>query len=239
MGWLGNGVGSKLAGGSFAEGAYSAAFFHLFNNEVETIVHDGWAYELSSKGGKGTWLMDSAGNDGSGPTTIAFYDSQDESTAAGQLVAAGYYAGGLSHAMIDIRDENWQAAFMNAITIMEGSVQRVVFLDHGANGRMGFGGREVTVGDLDFISPHVTSHVMMLGCNTFGKWTGKPGENIRAWARALPGRAIVGYSKSAYFSSYGAGTESAPTGPGGMCLHTGIQGAIRGKPIKQKRRVRI
>jgi hypothetical protein len=30
---IGGGVGSKLAGGSFADGAYSAAFFHLFNQE--------------------------------------------------------------------------------------------------------------------------------------------------------------------------------------------------------------
>jgi hypothetical protein len=34
---VGGGVGSKLAGGSFADGAYSAAFFHLFNNELGTI----------------------------------------------------------------------------------------------------------------------------------------------------------------------------------------------------------
>jgi hypothetical protein len=31
---VGGGVGSKLAGGSFADGAYSAAFFHLFNSEL-------------------------------------------------------------------------------------------------------------------------------------------------------------------------------------------------------------
>ena len=31
---VGGGIGSKLAGGSFADGAYSAAFFHLFNNEI-------------------------------------------------------------------------------------------------------------------------------------------------------------------------------------------------------------
>ena len=34
---IGGGVGSKLAGGSFADGAYSAAFNHLFNNELENI----------------------------------------------------------------------------------------------------------------------------------------------------------------------------------------------------------
>ena len=34
---MGGGVGSKLSGGSFADGAYSAAFFHLFNNEKEAI----------------------------------------------------------------------------------------------------------------------------------------------------------------------------------------------------------
>jgi hypothetical protein len=37
---VGGGVGSKLAGGSFADGAYSAAFFHLFNGEVEAIFDD-------------------------------------------------------------------------------------------------------------------------------------------------------------------------------------------------------
>jgi hypothetical protein len=34
---VGGGVGSKLAGGSFADGAYSAAFFHLFNSELENL----------------------------------------------------------------------------------------------------------------------------------------------------------------------------------------------------------
>lgn len=34
---IGGGVGSKLTGGSFADGAYSAAFFHLFNNELERL----------------------------------------------------------------------------------------------------------------------------------------------------------------------------------------------------------
>jgi len=34
---VGGGVGSKLAGGSFADGAYSVAFFHLFNNELEVL----------------------------------------------------------------------------------------------------------------------------------------------------------------------------------------------------------
>jgi hypothetical protein len=34
---IGGGVGSKLSGGSFADGAYSAAFFHLFNSELPEI----------------------------------------------------------------------------------------------------------------------------------------------------------------------------------------------------------
>jgi hypothetical protein len=34
---IGGGVGSKLSGGSFADGAYSAAFFHLFNSELSEI----------------------------------------------------------------------------------------------------------------------------------------------------------------------------------------------------------
>jgi hypothetical protein len=41
---VGGGVGSKLAGGSFEEGAYSAAFFHLFNNESQ-----GWATQLAGE----------------------------------------------------------------------------------------------------------------------------------------------------------------------------------------------
>jgi hypothetical protein len=35
---VGGGVGSKLAGGSFADGAYSAAFFHLFSTEIEQMT---------------------------------------------------------------------------------------------------------------------------------------------------------------------------------------------------------
>lgn len=34
---VGGGVGSALSGGGFADGAYSAAFFHLFNNEAGAI----------------------------------------------------------------------------------------------------------------------------------------------------------------------------------------------------------
>lgn len=34
---VGGGIGSKLSGGSFADGAYSAAFFHLFNEELHKL----------------------------------------------------------------------------------------------------------------------------------------------------------------------------------------------------------
>ena len=42
---IGGGVGSKLSGGSFADGAYSAAFFHLFNSEG-----GGWSLKGIQKG---------------------------------------------------------------------------------------------------------------------------------------------------------------------------------------------
>ncbi len=35
---IGVGIASKLSGGSFADGAYSAAFFHLFNSELRKIT---------------------------------------------------------------------------------------------------------------------------------------------------------------------------------------------------------
>jgi RHS repeat-associated protein len=228
------GTVSVIGGGKFGNGAWTVAFQHLFNNEIREINHNGWKYILARKAGghgMGSWLMDYAGNNGNGPSTIAFYDSKDETTAAGQFAAAGYYAGGVSSAMIDMRNENWHAAFLNGISEMQGSVQRVVFLDHGAHGRMGFGGREVTTSDLEFMSPHVTDNVLMLGCNTFGKVYGDAGAHLRSWAQAVPGRSVVGYSSSTYFSKYGAGT-TAPTGPGGEYLHKGYQVAIRGVPIK-------
>ena len=42
---IGGGVASKLSGGSFADGAYSAAFFHLFNSES-----GGWSLKGIQKG---------------------------------------------------------------------------------------------------------------------------------------------------------------------------------------------
>lgn len=51
---VGGGVGSKLAGGSFADGAYSAAFFHLFNNEVKAVFDGSVTGSVSewTKGGE-------------------------------------------------------------------------------------------------------------------------------------------------------------------------------------------
>jgi RHS repeat-associated protein len=52
---IGGGVASRLSGGSFADGAYSAAFFHLFNSEATRVAGKQSTLDLSRRATNGAF----------------------------------------------------------------------------------------------------------------------------------------------------------------------------------------
>lgn len=115
---IGGGVASRLSGGSFADGAYSAAFFHLFNNELKAkqlYVRDDGRLSTPSKRHNTVVLYDGA--DVGGPP---FRDPDsglmtEMTTGAGFADFAKYIVGHNAFAAVDISENDWLTKYQDAV----------------------------------------------------------------------------------------------------------------------------
>jgi RHS repeat-associated protein len=109
------GLASVALGGKFADGAYSAAFFHLFNQEASDM------WEISDRSTK----------------TFAFYDSKDKGGAEMEN-AARYYAGVDNKDWVMDLNNLDMAKFAKVMEIND--IHRVMIIDHSfIDAKLGFG----------------------------------------------------------------------------------------------------
>lgn len=165
---LSGGAASVLAGGKFADGAFSAAFFHLFNQEM------------------GAREVEFAKPDRDLSTTIdphasiVLYDGSDlgwsdpimgeGTTGRGFKHFAALITGGYENQMIDISQGDWQSKYDSSVARLGGNLRRVIIADHGSAGRQEFGNKILSPSGGEW--QHITRNlnparvsILLGGCN--------------------------------------------------------------------------
>jgi RHS repeat-associated protein len=171
---IGGGVASRLSGGSFADGAYSAAFFHLFNNELKAkqlYVRDDGRLSTPSKRHNTVVLYDGA--DVGGPP---FRDPDsglmtEMTTGAGFADFAKYIVGHNAFAAVDISENDWLTKYQDAVATLtdSGGVHRLIIADHGGPAKMFFGDHKLdprgsTWTQITRVLPSSRVRIDLLGC---------------------------------------------------------------------------